>query len=171
MNAVTSGDVDAYREIAALRSEDHITIRPATGRDMEVIISEVHAGDTDDITEAYATAVERHSRVRVTIPVHLVRQGVLKLHPGWRDNLMDTPPRITWVEGEYGTLRGKVADITLFEVAFRNVTADPLYSMRCKLPGLNSTSRIWKDDDLNVLKDAALRALAGWHYRMFKETR
>ncbi len=83
---VTSGDVDAYREIAALRAGDQYIIHPldtAGGHDMAVIISEVHAGDTDDITMAYATAVERYTRVRVTIPVHLIRQRVFHLHPGW----------------------------------------------------------------------------------------
>ena len=82
---INTGDVTAYREIAALRAGDQYTIHPPFGGDMEVIISEVHAGDTDDITMAHATAVERYTRVRVTIPVHLIRQRVFPLRPGWKN--------------------------------------------------------------------------------------
>jgi hypothetical protein len=71
---------------------------------------------------------------------------------------------ITWDKGPYNCYRGLAGGVELFSISWRTCRSDPNWIMVCKLPGLMHKS--WKDDDENVLREEAEKALADWLERV-----
>lgn len=83
--AAIKPEVLAYREVACLRLNDHVTIKSLTGQ-LEVLVVENHAGDDADVTKAYALGVERHTHARVTIQAQAIQNHVYSLWNRWHDD-------------------------------------------------------------------------------------
>jgi hypothetical protein len=83
--AVPEPGVLAYREVASLRQNDHVTLWTLAGT-LELIVDENHAGDDASYLEAYAVGFERHTRARVIIQARDLLHHTYSLVPRWHDD-------------------------------------------------------------------------------------
>ena len=74
----------AYREIAGLHENQHLTLWNLAGS-LEVIVTSNHAGD-DTIGLAYAIGFERHTHARVHITAADLASKLYSLVPRWHDD-------------------------------------------------------------------------------------